>query len=691
MNTNPCNPFERNHSKYPADNVHAEKPTHKYYGSITHSEVTSGSGQTPKSIRIIDDAIVVESVDQKTRAAAINYFDTAKQQASFDSQLHTTDYYKGVAVTVLGIGLGLGCGPFMPAALPVAGGILGAALSILGITKAINNNSAINAIDTEIGNIERLNDQWKDPVEEIIHQRKLAGTQGFQYVYRNNLKGKIVHAKEVQELWLNDFSKLISGRQNLHQICNDNLLGKDRVAFSWNSPRLPDIEIAGRHFSASALDALSMQFEACRTSFKSFEAGIEHDIQSLKNQKAQLKKEIQDVRSRWLYPSECQYAQSKQEASYLRDNALRPYLQEKNLAIEKVRQSYRHLDQPLNDNERAHNAKLERMCDEEIQHICRQYDSHPAVLNIHKAYERDRRMCELLYNQSRLAVNSFFDNRLRQLENAFNDARERIEEQRIAGHQNIKDTMDKILGNATNPLSYVNTTMPAIHRNWRLPAVSREPSWNEVYGQAPGFQSSFADVISEYSWNLFWSGQGFGRFSASPTSSWSSFTQDRSAFPFKQQWFNLHNLVQDPQGNCAQAPREGMFMRAVKVPTPPVRTTAEPVRPAPQPAFPQQERVVPGTRPGFASANMHKSQRVPEPEPERVSPRSRPGFRTADMHGAIPASGSFPQNGRMPPSTQPGYRTADKHDSLRVPVGNATSERRGPTPEARGFASSETR
>ncbi|HEV8052344.1 MAG TPA: hypothetical protein VGP47_07610, partial [Parachlamydiaceae bacterium] len=641
MNTNPSQ-FERNHQKYPADSVYAAKPSHKYLGSITNSEVDAGQSKTPKSIRVIDDAIVVESVDKKTRSAAINHFTTSKLQASLEEEMHRADFYKGVAVSVVGIGLGIAC-PFMPAALTVVGGVVGAVLSIFGIRQAVNNHSAINAIDLEIDNIERMTDEWKDPVENIIAQRKQAGIQGFQYVYKNNLKGKVVHNQEVQELWLNAFSRLISGQQNLRQICDDNLLGEGCTAFSWNGPRLPDIEIAGRHFSASALNTLSQQFGACRTSFNNYETAINNEIESLNRQKSQLKRELQETRSRWLYPSECLYAQSRQEAAYLYENALKPYLLEKNLAIEKAKQSFQYTANQDHPSEMAaHRITLERLCGEEIQHISREYDRHPAVLNIQRAYERDRRMCELLYNQSQLVVNAFFDNRSRQLENACNDAKVQIEEQRAAGHHSLKETMDKILGNAENPLSYVNTSMPAVHRNWRIPQVGHEPSWNEVYGQMPSFQSNFRDDISEFSWNLFWSGQGLGRFSASPTSSWSSFSQDRDAFPFKQQWFNLHNLQQNPRENF-QSPRTGMFMRELRVPIPPacafvpnsnpVRTPVrvpadnQPVRPAHPTTFPSQpkthqpERVIPGTRTatGFAGSE----RREPTPEAQRFAETER--------------------------------------------------------------------
>lgn len=560
--------FERSNHQYAADSVYLTKPTCDFQGRITKSE-----DDFNRSVRVIDNAVVVESVDERTRAAALHHFSSLQHMASVSEQHHTSGYYRGIAATVLGVGIGLGSLIFMPS---LVGAAAGAILSGLGIWKTVYDNDAIKVIGEEIDNLVSKKDEWEDPVEEVINQRKQAGLQGFQYVYINDLKGKVIHQEEVRELWLRDFSQLLRRNQSIEKICKDNLLGDECVTFAWNQSTIPHIDVDGYRFSPLELDNLSKQFKTCRTNFLNFESAISNEIAALDKRENQIKTEINNLKNEWLYPAECLHAQARQEAEYLYESTVAPFIHEKNAAIEKVKQDfYSARRNPFDSSDIVYNQQLERLCQQEIQSIRHHYITHPAVVSIERAYENDRCKCDFLLKQSQLVVHSFFDNRINALKRAYTEAKNQIEEQRKAGHQNHKMIMDSILSNA-GKTSIINPILPAsVERIWSLPTtLTNEPTWNEVYGRIPTFHSDFRSNISEPGWNLFWGNQGLGRFASCPSSSWRQLSRDRMAFPFKNQWFNLQTT---PSRH-----NSGMFMRQVSIPVFP-RSTSVP-------------HVVPGTR-----------------------------------------------------------------------------------------------
>jgi hypothetical protein len=542
--------------QYPADNVYAIKPTNTFQGQVTKTEIGYGT-----SMRIIDNAVAVESVDEKTRAAALHQFSTYQQKAHLDEKRLTSHYYQGIAATVLGMGISIGSVVLLPFPSLICAAAAGATLSGLGVWTSVTNNGLIKDVGEEIHSIEKQMKEWQDPLEMAIAQRKEAGVQGFQYVYKNQLKGKVVHQEEVEELWLRDFSKLIGRNQNIKKICEDNLLGDECIAFAWNRAELPDFEVSGRYFSDEALDALCKQFRACRTSFLNFELAVQQEFAALDNQKKQMKNEIETLRSQWLHPAECLHAQAKQEAEYLYETALRPLIHEKNAAIEKIRHDYHYVLRNAYDAEEiAYKRQLEQLCEQEIQYIRHHYNTHPAVISIEQAYANDRSRCDFLLKQSQLVVHAFFDTRLEALRKAYNETKTRIEEQQKAGHQNFQILMDSILSHIGEE-SVQNPLLPAsVQRNWTLPlSLKEEPNWTDVYGKLPPFQADFKNNLSELEWNLFWGHQGIGRFSSCPSTSWSQLSRDRMAFPFRQHWFNLHTMPVIRHNS-------GMFMRPVNVP-----------------------------------------------------------------------------------------------------------------------------
>ncbi|MEI8366463.1 MAG: hypothetical protein WCF65_08620 [Parachlamydiaceae bacterium] len=582
--------FHRNDPMYPQDKVLVIRPTHQYSGNIT--QTMEGVKSSAISSRTIDGALVVESVAEKVRVAAINYFDSSAQNVAVEQKTFESARSQGYVAIALGVttgilgGVGLAASFLIPplAISLIAFGVLATAV---GANQSIKNQNILNGLQRNLSTLETEKKLWKDPVHHVIEQRQLCGSQGFSYVFNQRLKNTIVHPEEVRSLWIRDFSQMLLTHQTIDAFSRD-LLGQTKLEYAWNSNPIPDLEIAHRRLPASLLNKMAIRYQECSIGFQQFSAKIYEETRALDNQAQRLNQEIGNQRSRWLLPAHHTYQQGVQEAFSLYNRALEPFIEERNAAIAEVHQAYRYVVvNPHDRDELAYKSNLDTLSSEVIARINREYTSHHAVRSIERAYERDQGMCTFLFNQSKRIVDSFFDQRVQQLDREIIQARQQIQEQRVGGESYFTNVLNYILqANEEQTLNLLQITAPDVHRQWRLSHLDLEPSWGDVYGRVPGFQSAFSDTITEAAWNLFWGNQGMRRFASSPTHTWSNLSSDRSHFPFRQQWFNLHTM---PQGR-----QRGMFTQRVVVPPTSFRRP-DPVR---TPVLPTDgvPRVVPGVR-----------------------------------------------------------------------------------------------
>lgn len=619
--------YFRGNPLYTADSTQVIGPTHLFQGSV--KEVTRKYPDQPmRRTAVVDGAIEVHTVDNKTYQAAKHYFSTQAEQAALEKNNHSTEFYLSIGASVIGVGLGIGS-IFIPIiGLSIAGVAAGVGLTALGIANAVDKNSAMDVIANDINALKTMKSQWKDPVQDVVFHRQQVGMKdkGFQYVYNNNLKGTAFHKDEVHGLWLQNFAKLLSCQQSIGQMCSENILNRKVIEYAWENSTLPDLNVAGRYFSAADLQSLTLQFDTCRTGYLNFESAINNEFKALSDQKNTIKQEINHARNRWLLPAQYSYNQEKQAVESLYNSSIAPFKREKEAAMEAVRQSYQYnMGTVLSPEESHYKNNLSRLCAEQIQQIERQYSSHPGVINIENAYRNDIRTCDFLHTQSKLVVNAFFDKRLRQLETAYSASKMKIQEQQNSGNHQIKKIMDNIL--AGNGMYGSTGLLPTVSRNWSLPNLANEPSWNDVYAR-PNFQSSFSSDVSELAWNYFWSGQGLGSYASYPTSSWSGLNLNRHST--HNQWFNLRSASINDSSHRSYA---GMFRREVRVPHPPLRNAAPRTEAGSRTATgfggtvrrderPAEPKVPVGTRDGKDRENTVKN----EPPKATVGSRTATGF-----------------------------------------------------------------
>ncbi len=126
--------------------------------------------------------------------------------------------------------------------------------------------------------------QWEDPLPKLIEQRKRAGTEGFSYVYGNQLKGRLVTRSEVQDLWHAQMEKTRSGfltavqgldrvrGMQVREFFQTGLLSREKLAYAF-SEEVP-----------ASLELLSDQYSGLQTQYKQVCRITEGYKRSLRNQ-----------------------------------------------------------------------------------------------------------------------------------------------------------------------------------------------------------------------------------------------------------------------------------------------------------------------------------------------------------------------------------------------------------------------
>ncbi len=686
-----ANMFNRHSAQYPKDEVRVLRPTHQYSGLVSQIGQTHTSSE-----RCVDNAVVITSVDDRTRQTAHEYFTSLVSETSKNQDKHTTNRNKGIATTVLGsltATASIAClavSPFAP--LVIVSILVGSiATAALGIKQLHHHQKALSELHIDKDVLKNQNEQWNDPINLIVSQRKRAGIEGFQYVFNNNLKNNAIHPEEVKALWTRDFVKLMNNPINPVQIFNENILGKTRFQYTWDASPQPIQTVQGTIFPMQ-LNKMASLYHDCHQAFNRFEKEIDLEFNAIILRRSELIKEASLLKAQWLVPAERMYSLGSQEAESLYQSSYNALVQQRDNEIASIERAYYYNVRNTGDEEEVrYKAHLQSLCRNAIDATHQEFKRHPAVLSIQDAYEKDRRMNTLLYNQSKLVVDNFFDQRLRELDREVIQAKQQVEQQRSNGLQHFTNLLNRVLHPQNElALDSLSISSPLIMRNWKISNL--DLNWHDVFGKLPHFHSSFASDITENAWNRFWGAQGLGRFASQPTHSWKTLFSDRSHFPFQNDWFRVKTYSQQFQ--------RPTFCRPVVVPPPPFHREAQRPRPpvVPEHSFPHNDgnRVPVGrgqidprphqpilpitpersvrpsvdnhVRVGFGTTERRPHQPVPPVAPERpvrpsVDNHVRVGFGTTERRPHQPVPPVAPE------------RTVED-DQSRVRVGYGRTERR---------------
>lgn len=662
------NTFNRNNPQYPKDQVQLLKPTYQYLGEIKDLQ----SKQFGLYKCTIDGAIIIKSVDSDTRQAALKYFNSQATLASKEQQVRASGRTKGITATLLGGGC-LAAAPFIPLlGVAILTGGMGVAAAATGIDLWRRSQQALSGLNINMNALQTEREQWNDPAESIIKQRRRVGQEGFQYVFNNNLKNTIVHPDEVSDLWIRDVNKMMKDPIDPVKIFNNNILGKARFEYAYplDHQFLP-AHIGERTLSLEELTKTANLYQESHQAFQTFEKEIANEFSAIKSRRAELVNEISLLRTQWLIPAERMHQLGSLEIENLYKSELNALAEQRDLEIAGRRRDYHYIVRnPANLEEVNYKSHLDALYRNTMEGARQGFQTHPAVVSIQRAYEKDRRMNALLYTQSKLVVDNFFDQRLRQLDKEVALAKQKVEQQRLNGHQHFTNLLDRIFhpqNGAT--LDNLSISSPPIARQWSISNSSVQLTWHDVYSQLPSFHSSFANDISENAWNRFWGIQGLGRFSSQPVHSWNTLFTDRSHFPLQSDWFNLKR--------CSQQPQRPTFCRPVVVPPPPFNREAPHARPPVRPDLRrpplERERPVPQNNGNHVPVGFGRTEQNDRPRPPIEQERPAPQNNGGHVQVGFGTTEGRPDRPIAPVAQE---RPAPQNNGGRVQVGFGRTERR---------------
>lgn len=666
------NIFNRNHPQYPKDEVQLLQPTYQYLGEIKDLQ----SKQFNSNNRIVDGAIIIKSVDSRTRQTALEYFTSHASLASKERQARASERAKGISATILGASF-LAASPFLPIlGVALLAGGAGLATGAAGINLWHRSKQALTGLNSNMNVLQNEREQWNDPADIIIKQRRRVGLEGFQYVFNNDLKNTIVHPEEVRDLWIRDVNKIFKNPIDPVQIFNNDIFGKARFEYACPLDRhfLP-AHIGERTLSLEDLTQTANLYQKSHEAFQTFEKAIASEFTAIKNRRTEMANEISSLRTQWLIPAEKMHQLGSLEIENLHKSELNALAEQRDLEIASIRRDFHYVVRdPANLEEVNYKSHLDTLCRNAIEAARQSFQTHPVVISIQRAYEKDRRMNTLLYNQSKLVVDNFFDQRLRQLDKEVAMAKQKVEQQRLNGHQHFANILDRIFhpqNGAT--LDNLSISSPPIARQWSIENSSTQPSWHDVYSQRPSFHASFANDLSETEWNRFWGIQGLGRFSSQPVHLWNTLFTDRSHFPLQSDWFNLRR--------CSQRSQRPTFCRPVVVPPPPFHREAPHARPPVRPDLRrpplERDRPMPQSNENHVPVGIGRTEHSDRPRPPVVQERPAPPSNGGRVQVGFGTTERRPDRPTVPVAQE---RPAPQSDGGRVPVGLGTTERRPDRP-----------
>lgn len=114
--------------------------------------------------------------------------------------------------------------------------------------------------------------EWKDPLPQLVEQRKQVGVQGFGYAYQQQLRGKLVTNSEVKDLWHADMEKIkmnfLGAVPGLHSVQAQKVrnffetehLGQQKLAYAFQDGVTPHLQ-----YLSDQYQGLKTQYSEVRT------------------------------------------------------------------------------------------------------------------------------------------------------------------------------------------------------------------------------------------------------------------------------------------------------------------------------------------------------------------------------------------------------------------------------------------
>lgn len=527
---------DRNNSIYPQDRVVAQHTSGRFAGKVTSEwEETRAGSNYPVSVRVIDNAVRVESVDARTRKEVLDSFANLEDEMRQLKSQETSERNKGLVATGLGAVatiVPIACVSVLAAPVAAAAAVSGVALTIFGGTYAYKHQQVANQADGDATQARNYQEQWKDPLPQIQTQRRQAG-EGFVTPHRNSWKGSIVHPDELADLWIGDLST--QRRQSHHQIDLPGQTDFVKSAFEaglLSRAALNDIrEVAatrgeirlvnGDTLSLDAIDNMVAQYEVHHKAYVRLNTRVDTAVSQIHASLHSAMTRLSRQQEQWLIPAQMTRDSALNQARQMREMSLAPLRDARNQAIAQIERDYRYVPtDPFDPEQRLHKAHVEDLRQQELTNVRRQYNSDPLVRQIERDWQQQQQWVEFMYVQAAAPVIQWFDQQREQVQHEGQEQISFVERRREEEIVRFFQPLKQILGNRDPSLS---TQLPLGNFSWNnWQPRAHEPAFHQFYSRPPVYHRDFGDRVSEAVWNLFMGQEGVYGFSGRQQDQWNT-------------------------------------------------------------------------------------------------------------------------------------------------------------------------
>lgn len=520
---------ERSNHIYPQDTVTAIRPTGNFSGTVTEAwEENRPSSIFPKLVRMLDNAIRVESVDAKTRERMIESFTMLETKLAQVKANEAGKRNQGLLATGVGAAIAivpiiLAESPFPPLAIATA--ISGVALAVFGGSYSYRHHKAGSQAGIDAAEAHHRRDDWQDPISRLQQQRREAGLT-FVTPHRNGWSGSLVHPDELADLWIRDFSTQRHETRMLVDVAGQTAFVEKTFSIGLLSRKaFSDISNVvdkrggitlndGTTLDPATVANMVESYEGYQAAYQRLNRRVDSAINQIQSSRNRAICALEEQLERWLIPAQLTRDSALSTARHQYELSLAPYKMARDEAIAEIERNYHYTPtDPFDLDQQRHKDELSSLRYREIANIRRQYKNDPAVLQIKHNWEDQQRWVDFLYNQAAEPVHHWFDQQQEAVRQQAKTRIAQVERRREEEIHRFFQPLSRLLINAAT----VGIHQPLGNFSWTdWYPHTREPSFNHFYMAPPAYRPDFRGQVSEALWNLFMGNEGVYGFASRP-------------------------------------------------------------------------------------------------------------------------------------------------------------------------------
>lgn len=393
------------------DEIIALKPSSSFEGRITEEKIDVIKN---KSIVTMDRAIEISTVSREFRQKNLNLWNELSKKCFILDLSAATLTLGGIVLTGVAVSSTVAMGG-------VALTISSFALLFFGCIRTAQALGQIQA--------------WKDPISNYQATRMMIGQQGgVQYASSHQLKGKLVHAKELSSLWVKEaddfFNKYAKSNilkiEDIKKFFHNNPLSLINYVFEAND-NSPSYQIAN--------NIRSLAFQPLLDNFNNLQNRVQNELKQIEINKQQDLQNVRELKDKALNP-----------ARLIRESTLNLAKNQKNMVISPLQNNLKNKLSQIENSNRSREQKVTA-----TKAAYEELSNNKAYRLAHTEYSIAERRANTNYEIFTRPIQQHFESRKDKIEQSYN--KQKIDVSHKESNQlkkylpNIKEISERYLAN----------------------------------------------------------------------------------------------------------------------------------------------------------------------------------------------------------------------------------------------------